>query len=512
MSRKRTENPCKFLACAAQIMRFNESSCECVRVLQNADEQHVFFSTWPQLNNTDAVNTSVKVGSNASGMNGEEEGVNCDANPEHMPRFTAGETKQQTEECDMKDGDKNGNPFTDERTTRSQTVVFTTTVFYPHDDAHPSENGHASDASSVPTISMHLPFPARSIICVKPLIVLDLNGILCHRVRERHKQAASLMEPLISPHHINSHNNCTVPHRTIFRKSAGRIANTEIIPRSDLAEFLHLLHQHFALAVWTSATYKTAKFLVQLLFPDHIRSRLLFVWHRSFCNLVKSSELRSCTDDSEENHHNTEGDDGGNEKKRTKKNCGGSGQVSEVKAVDNTNQDGLVRDVKNEGESTKVVSTNQFESYQEVTAIKSLSKVWSAYPLWDDSNTLLIDDSPEKCPKRFRRNAIHPPPLCGTATSYSDDATRSVDITKENKVDDDHEASDETSSKDSSTLLLLDDDEANQKLQRQFFELLAKHWSCPQMRNIDTICSPRQKLNQFLKENATPHNIRWKVG
>jgi hypothetical protein len=482
-------------------------------VLHNVDEQqHVFFSKWPEIDNI-AVNKSMTMGSNDTGRNGGEEDVNYDASPEHVLKFTTGERRGQAQECEITDGDKNNSgALTNETPTRSQTVVVTTTVFHPREDVYPTENGPASDASSVPTISVHSPLPTRSIIFVKPLIVLDLNVILCHSVRERHTQSFSLMESPISSHHNNSRHNGTVSQRTILRKSAARIANTEIIPRSDLSEFLHLLHQNFALAVWTSATYKTAKLLVRLLFPDHIRSRLVFVWHRSFCNLVRSSELKSCTDDEGGNHHNTKGDDGGNGKKRTKKNCGVSVQVSEVNAVDNTIQDGPVRDV-HEVDSTKLASTNQLESYQEVTAIKSLSKVWSAYPLWDDSNTLLIDDSPEKCPKRFRRNAIHPPPLCGTETFYSDVASHSLGFKKEDKVDDEnHEASDATSSKDPSTLFIFDDDEPNQKLQRQFFELLARHWSCPQPRNIDTICSSRQKLNQFLKENATSHNMRWKVG
>jgi hypothetical protein len=33
------------------------------------------------------------------------------------------------------------------------------------------------------------------------------------------------------------------------------------------------------------------------------------------------------------------------------------------------------------------------------------------YPLWNPSNTLLMDDSPDKCPKS--KNAVHPPLLHG---------------------------------------------------------------------------------------------------
>lgn len=299
--------------------------------------------------------------------------------------------------------------------TNSQTVIITTTSF-----------------GSIPTLRK------QNAIYIKPLIVLDLNGILCHRVREKTQS--------------------TAPNNTTYRTSIGRIANTDIIPRSDLASFLQLLNAHFAVAVWTSATSKTAKGLVKMLFPEEMRRGLVFVWHRSFCNLVKTSEID---------------DDGRRKKKRRKRN----------RACEDSAEDDTTASVK--GVSADPTSGNH---HQDIVAIKSLSKVWSMYPLWNQSNTLLLDDSPDKCPRKHRGNAIHPPCLCGTKTMLCGANTTSD--------------------------AAVDDDQGNQTLQHQFFQLLAQHWSTPQIRRINesvdgNVCHPGKSLNEFLEEHAASYNFTW---
>lgn len=237
----------------------------------------------------------------------------------------------------------------------------------------------------------------KAIIHVKPLIVLDLNGILCHRVRHNTTQ------------------------QSFYRPACANISNTDVIPRSDLHDFLTLLHENFCLAVWTSATHKTAKLLVSALFPQNIQERLLFVWHRSFCTLVETS--------------------GSTAAERSTANDDGKG-----------------------GQDDNVI------------AKKSLSKVWSAYPLWDSTNTILLDDSPEKCPHGNRGNALHPLPITGTVTTSC--VMNGVDS-------------------------IVDDDEANQKKQRDFFTHFARHWqSTP---------PPTQNLASFLEEHANMYNIKWEA-
>ena len=98
------------------------------------------------------------------------------------------------------------------------------------------------------------------VIYVQPLLILDLNGILCHRIR--HKRGSN------------------------YRPSTARIANTPIVPRVDLQDFLTFLDANFCLAVWTSAKPKTAKQIVSLLFPEEIQQRLLFLWAQSKCHAI----------------------------------------------------------------------------------------------------------------------------------------------------------------------------------------------------------------------------------
>lgn len=291
--------------------------------------------------------------------------------------------------------------------------------------------------------------PKHNTIYIKPLIVLDLNGILCHRVRDNQT--------------IIANNNST---STRCRSSIGRIANTDIIPRSDLLQFLQSLHQHFALAVWTSATAKTAKALVKMMFPEDVRVALLFVWHRGYCNLVKREEVEN---------------GGKRKKKRRKKN-----QLLK--------DDSIADDPDSDAQTNSTTTTLSNDHQDDMIAIKSLSRVWTTYPIWDETNTLLLDDSPDKCPRRFRGNAIHPPSLRGTETCHA--SIHSCDTAEDGYVN---------------------DDEANQRMQEEFFKLLAQHWTTPRTRIVDTsvdgtVCTRGKSLSDFLEEHAATHNIIWEEG
>jgi hypothetical protein len=197
--------------------------------------------------------------------------------------------------------------------------------------------------------------------------------------------------------------------------------------------------------VWTSATRKTAKLLVQALFPQNIQERLLFVWHRNFCTLVETSGTAA------------------------------------------------------ENSSTKVEEGGQGDN---ITAMKSLSKVWSAYPLWDSTNTILLDDSPEKCPHQYRGNALHPLPITGTVTT-------SACVMNENEKkwivgDDANCAIEDEKLSDHDSNSIVDDDEANQKKQREFFKLLAQRWQ--------STSHPTLNLAAFLELHTNMHNIIWEAG
>ncbi|KAL7566493.1 hypothetical protein ACA910_000965 [Epithemia clementina (nom. ined.)] len=189
------------------------------------------------------------------------------------------------------------------------------------------------------------------IVHVQPLLVLDLNGILCHRVR---------------------HNRAPNTPKSAYRHSVLNVANTPVVPRTDLHDFLSFLDRNFCLGVWTSAKNRTAIALVSALFPSDVASRLLFVWAQHHCDTIQS--------------------DGGDD-------------------------DGLV-----------------FE--------KNLTKVWKEFPLWNVNNTVLIDDSPDKC-TQWHANAVHPPPLNGLRSDWEGNSMP---------------------------------DEVNERQQRLFFDGLAAFW------------------------------------
>ncbi len=159
-----------------------------------------------------------------------------------------------------------------------------------------------------------LPTPGLT-IRVQPLLILDLNGILCHRSRPKKE-----------------------PPGVQLRPAVGATAGTPVVLRTDLEAFLRMLDHYFCLAIWTSAKSKTARALLNFLVPEDIQKRLLFVWAQHHC------------------------------------------------------------------EAVQLPTETLFE--------KHLPKVWKAFPLWNANNTLLIDDSPDKCPFA-PSNAIHPPPLHG---------------------------------------------------------------------------------------------------
>jgi hypothetical protein len=109
---------------------------------------------------------------------------------------------------------------------------------------------------------------SRTNIHIQPLIILDLNGVLCHRQHFGRNI------------HYHKYPNSEID----YRNSVGYISNTSVITRTDLPAILKFLDQYFCLAIWTSAKIKTAKGLVNMLIPESIRKRLLFVWGQNMCD------------------------------------------------------------------------------------------------------------------------------------------------------------------------------------------------------------------------------------
>ena len=358
----------------------------------------------------------------------------------------------------------------------------------------------------------------QSIVHVKPLIVLDLNGILCHRVRQEESNRSS-----------NNNNNKQQSNNSIFRPSIGNMSQTDIIPRSDLHEFLSLLHENFALAVWTSATRKTAKLLVNALFPKNIRERLIFVWHRNFCNLIEkkkkklsSSDLDSGTLSSSSISERECVEMMVKEKvdpiqsspiRKRRRRSNKSSRIDKLCTAVDSDDDSNDEEIEAYDNMSKTTTTNNqiISSHRDLIAIKSLSKVWSEFPLWDATNTILLDDSPEKCPIQYRGNALHPPPIRGTISTAVCSNTNNG---KKNEVAEagGNKSVSSSDKLDTDSYSIIDDDEMNQKTQRTFFTLLAKHFEVPPKEDESTSAGEEDSLMKFLQEHANVHNMGWEMG
>jgi hypothetical protein len=232
-------------------------------------------------------------------------------------------------------------------------------------------------------------------IRIQPLLVLDLNGILCHRSRGNKE-----------------------PVNIQLRPSIGTMANTSIIPRTDLDDFLRYLDQHFCIAIWTSAKRRTANRLVNMLIPGDIRQRLLFIWGQNYCQAARAT---SSTSD----------------------------QGTAAKTVTANDKDEVV---VNESEGS-----DESDWDDETLFKKGLDKVWKDFPLWSADNTLLIDDTREKCVFAIG-NAIHPPSIHGqTQESLHSNAVNGV---SQNQF--------------CTTTV---SDEENQRQQMEFFQRLGEFWT-----------------------------------
>ena len=296
----------------------------------------------------------------------------------------------------------------------------------------PSSNHMSSSSPTTTTTTTTIPIR----IVTQPLLVLDLNGILCHRVR-KHKEPPAWAQ---------------IP----YRAAQSHIAGTPVIGRPHLESFLHYLDAHFCLAVWTSAKSKTAKGLVEALVPPAIRERLLFVWGQNKCQevpvLPASSQLITATT------------------------------------------------------QTTTMTENSSSNNNNMVFEKDLTKVWNEFPLWNRSNTLLLDDSPEKCDS-FRQNALHPPPMHGRQLLVLQQGLRhqqkqaiAAFFQKKNSNNcgndnDDDAMQDKILS-----------DETNHELQMQFFTKLVDFWKDDTSHNVTNEVNGTSTAKQDQGDMESPFN------
>ena len=282
-------------------------------------------------------------------------------------------------------------------------------------------------------------------IYVKPLLVLDVNGILCHRIRSQ-DLPPTLAAVIASQQEIEIKN--------LYRTPIGHVAYTDIVARTDIVSFLQYLNEHYTLAVWSSAKKKTVKSLVRMLFPERIEQQLLFVWGQEKCNCVEIKDTI-----------NTEG-----------------GIITPEETIYGLG----LPDVDTTSETPAISNyTDRKQAFKDMIFMKHLSKVWGEFPLWNETNTLLIDDSPEKCCKS-KGNSIHPPPILGL------DGDVISSLVKALNVNDKHDAKPKQDNFD----ILQFNDVENQANQLQFFQTLTASWKMWSEHESDEF------LSSFLKENA----------
>ncbi len=134
--------------------------------------------------------------------------------------------------------------------------------------------------------------------------------------------------------------------------------------------------------------------------------------------------------------------------------------------------------------SSKILSTSSHDVKQyhqqktnddgihNIIFTKSLAKVFHSFPSFHESNTILIDDSPDKCPDLYRKNALHPPSISGLDQKAASSTTAG------------------------------DDDESNQQKQTIFFRQLAIFWKTEM--NFNDISSSSE-LYKFLHREGRGH-------
>lgn len=190
-------HPCKLLRCALQIIDRIEST-GAVRIINSAE-------TSCSVENNDNDND------NASAANAEL-------------RLSRKEKKRRKlEQCRQQ--------WNESTIIRTEVLTGTSLI----DNATTVSNAILSPSSSDDgNAKLEIPQPVRSTIHVKPLIILDINGILCHRIRTSKSSSPT--------------SNRTSKQLS-YRPAVARVANTDVVPRSDLLQFLLLLQNYFCLAV-----------------------------------------------------------------------------------------------------------------------------------------------------------------------------------------------------------------------------------------------------------------------
>lgn len=105
---------------------------------------------------------------------------------------------------------------------------------------------------------------------IKRLIILDLNGLLIHRL---HRSEYSKCKRLLQENYRQNHLVEAIPK-----------GNFAVWFRPNINEFLDWLMDHFHVALWSSVLQQNIQPIVEQLWPnENERDRLLFWWNQEHC-------------------------------------------------------------------------------------------------------------------------------------------------------------------------------------------------------------------------------------
>lgn len=100
--------------------------------------------------------------------------------------------------------------------------------------------------------------PADTPYDAKKLLVLDVNGLLLHRVRD----------PLPT---------------TVQHKPDAKLRRVKLFARPHMRAFVQWCLHHFHVAIWSSATRENAELLSHFVFGENFRENTAFVWGQDHC-------------------------------------------------------------------------------------------------------------------------------------------------------------------------------------------------------------------------------------
>ena len=236
---------------------------------------------------------------------------------------------------------------------------------YPTPPNRQSAIHHTTSPLPPPTSVVDLLCPATTTpdYHTRPLIILDVNGVLADRIRVplelqndemlptymkwlmegtpqcpfgvpvhcfKNGKYGKIYEPLQNPLLANVPNRDTLGHAAV-----GCVANAYTVPKRYLPALIETLSKSFTVAVWSSAMRPTVTQLAESLLPPTIP--LLFSWCQDHC----SKDAR-------------------------------------------------------EKKLTKVRTSPAGHSEPPFIANPSRAQVFHEFPFWDASNTVILDDSPSK--------------------------------------------------------------------------------------------------------------------